>query len=464
MKESSRLFELSSTLRPFISVSRTRFALVATIALLLLALAASVATAHETEQPYAYMFIAEDKVDGRLELAISDVGDVLGLDLSGSDVDIEEELRSNQNGIVEYADAHYSVGADGQEWQIKWGRIDLFREGSSSLAFAVVQYQVDVPDAVVPPKLEVKFDPFFDEIDGRDGLLLVSGGWPEDVYSPDAELLRSFTTGSRSQTVDLGGESAYATVRSGVTLGVDHIRTGPDHILFVLALLLPSVLVYRQGWEPAQGFLTALWRVLKIASFFTIAHSVTFTMAGMGWLPLPPSKLTEAIIAGSIAAAGLHNLRPVLHNREWLLAFVFGLFHGMGFASLVSGLDVSRSSQLLSLLGRNIGIEIGQVIVILLLFPALYLLRPTRWYQPFFVIGSLVMVVLALGWMIERLFEIDLGTNGVVDSFASTPNGYIVAAVFTLFALAASVMDRSSTTPSETSSKGLTGDEVSSAS
>ncbi|MDH3306420.1 MAG: HupE/UreJ family protein [Acidimicrobiia bacterium] len=122
---------------------------------------------------------------------------------------------------------------------------------------------------------------------------------------------------------------------------------------------------------------------MKIATFFTLAHSITFTLAGMGWLPTPPAKLVEATIAISIAAAALHTLRPLLPNREWTLSFVFGLFHGMGFASLVSDLDVSRSSQLISLLRRNVGIEIGQVVVILLFFPGLFLLRRTPFYQPF---------------------------------------------------------------------------------
>ena len=220
-----------------------------------------------------------------------------------------------------------------------------------------------------------------------------------------------------------------------MTLGIDHIKTGPDHILFVLALLLPSVLVFREGWRPTKGFGSTLWRVLKIATFFTIAHSIMFTLAGMEWLQLPPSKLVEAIIAASIAAAAsVHNLRPIFPNREWLLAFVFGLFHGMGFASLVSSLDVSRPSQLVSLLGRNVGIEIGQVAVILVLFPALYLLRRTPAYSPFLTIGSILLAILAIGWMFERLFETDLGTDGLVDRFASTPNGYWIAAVLTVIA------------------------------
>ena len=145
----------------------------------------------------------------------------------------------------------------------------------------------------------------------------------------------------------------------------------------------------------------------------------------------------EATIAISIAAAALHTLRPVLPNREWALSFVFGLFHGMGFASLVSDLDVSRSSQLVSLLGRNVGIEIGQVVVILLLFPGLFLLRRTPFYQPFVTLASLALAAVALSWTVERLAEIDLGTDTLVDMVASTPRGYWLSVAFILVGAAA---------------------------
>ena len=92
---------------------------------------------------------------------------------------------------------------------------------------------------------------------------------------------------------------------------------------------------------------------------------------------------------------------------------------------------------MISLLGRNVGIEIGQVVVILLLFPALYLLRRTTLYPVFLTVSSIGLSVVALGWMIERVAEVDLGTNTLVDRFASSPNGYVVAiAVTALAALA----------------------------
>lgn len=413
--------------------------LVRVIALLLLAFAvlltaAPAASAHETEQPYVYTFVGEDSIDGRVEFAIGDVAEVLDLDLSGSDVEIEAVLRDNAADLRAYAAEHLTIGTGGQDWPLTFGSVDLFREAPGKLAFAVVQYDADVAGAVVPAELEIAFDPFFDEVRGRDGLLLITGGYTAGDYDRDKELLVTYTPGNRDQAVDLGERGQWENFTASITLGIDHIKTGPDHILFVLALLLPSVLVFSAGWKPVDGFGSALWRVLKIATFFTIAHSITFTLAGMGWLPTPPSKIVETIIAASIAAAALHNLKPIFPNREWSLSFAFGLFHGMGFASLVSDLDVSRSSQMISLLGRNVGIEIGQVVVILLLFPGLFLLRRTPAYPPFLAIASVGLAALATLWSIERIFETDLGTDGIVEGFASVPTGYWIALAFTAIA------------------------------
>lgn len=115
---------------------------------------------------------------------------------------------------------------------------------------------------------------------------------------------------------------------------------------------------------------------------------------------------------------------------------IFGLFHGMGFASLLSELDASRSTQLASLIGRNLGIEIGQAVVVLLVFPALFLLRRTIPYQPLMKIASSILAVVAMAWAVERVFELDFGTNELADRIVKFPRSLIVVVVVTLAAAA----------------------------
>ncbi len=175
-------------------------------------------------------------------------------------------------------------------------------------------------------------------------------------------------------------------------------------------------------------------RDTAVVSMFTVAHSITFTLAGIGVLPQPSARFVESIIALSIVAAALHNLRPAFIEREWLIAFSFGLFHGLGFATLVGDLDVTRSTQLISLLGRNIGIEIGQSLVVLLVFPALFLLRRTKAYVPLFRLSSALLVCAGLGWMTERLFDWRAVTSRVVGEVLSLPRAFVLLGIVTLMA------------------------------
>jgi len=131
-----------------------------------------------------------------------------------------------------------------------------------------------------------------------------------------------------------------------------------------------------------------------------------------------------------MAVAAFHNLRPIAANREWGLAFGFGLFHGMGFASVVGTLDTSRGTRLVSLAGRNIGIELGQLLVIGLIFPGLFIMRKTMAYRPFFVAGSLGLALVATVWVVERALESDTGMSQLIDKTILFPRSLGLVALF----------------------------------
>jgi hypothetical protein len=399
----------------------------------------SPAEAHAGDESYVYLEVSDDDLRGRVEMPYGDLRTVFGLELEGSNEEIRAELEDNVELLQTYAAGRLSIGADGAEWPIRYDGIltltDFVEEESAS--YAVLPFVVDLGGAAVPQVLEVRFDPFFDEVEGRSALLLIANDWQRGVFDNEAEALLTFDAGTREQSVDLGDSSQWTNFSESITLGVDHIKTGPDHIFFVLVLLLPSVLVYTaMGWVPEPTFGASLWRVLKIVTMFTIAHSITFTFAGLDILPLPPSRLVESVIAASIAAAALHNLWPLGANKEWLIAFAFGLFHGMGFAGLVADLEVSKATQLVSLLGRNVGIEIGQAFIVLVMFPGLYWLRRTTLYRPFFLVGSLVLAFVSLGWMLERVLEIEVGTSDAIDTLMRFPRVMIAVVAFNLICAA----------------------------
>ena len=395
------------------------------------------AEAHEDNLSYIFLDVTENSMGGRLEVPIPDLRTVVGLDLDGSDAEIEAEANAELTTISDYFDDHFAFEANGKDLDVTYTEAKMFFSEADEVDdnYMVLPFTVDV-ETPIPRNFDLTADLFAANIDGRQSWLILSNDWQTGVIDNGYDRLTVFSEGDKTQPVDLGDPNQFQNFTSSIKLGVQHIQTGPDHILFVLVLLLPSVLVFTKSWEPTKSFGSALWRILKIATMFTVAHSITFTLAGLEIIPLPSPRIVESIIALSIAAAAVHNIRPVVANREWLISFVFGLFHGLGFASLISGLDIEKSTQLVSLLGRNVGIEIGQSIVILLLFPALFLLRRTTYYQKFFVGFSIVLALLSIGWMIERSAEVDLGMNKIVDPIFAWPRVLLLVGVLSVIAAA----------------------------
>jgi hypothetical protein len=191
--------------------------------------------------------------------------------------------------------------------------------------------------------------------------------------------------------------------------GIRHIWSGVDHLLFLIALLLPAPLVASaRGLVPRETFGAVVREVLKVVTAFTLAHSITLSLAVLGALRLP-GRWVEAAIALSVFAAAWNNLRPFLPGRAWMLAFGFGLVHGLGFAGALSQLGLPRQAKGLALLAFNLGVEAGQLAIVALVLPTIFAARRTRAYQPLVLrVGSLLIAWVAAIWLIERVFGFEL--------------------------------------------------------
>ena len=188
--------------------------------------------------------------------------------------------------------------------------------------------------------------------------------------------------------------------------GVHHILTGYDHLLFLLCLLLPSVLRRRTGsapgWTAVAGWRDALLPVAKTVTLFTLAHSVTLALAALGWVKLSPS-FVEPAIAATIMLAAFDNLRPwLLRWRGWV-TFCFGLIHGFGFAGVLGELQLPPAQFGWALFQFNLGLELGQLSLVLTVVPLLFLLRRRPVYVPLVLrAGSGLALLLAAVWLVER--------------------------------------------------------------
>jgi len=186
--------------------------------------------------------------------------------------------------------------------------------------------------------------------------------------------------------------SALDTFLDFARIGVEHILSGPDHVLFVLSLLLVFV---------------GVREVLRLTAAFTVAHSITLALSGLGILTLSP-RVTEPLIALSIAYMAITSV--FLRRTRFFGAaskpfgvFFFGLFHGLGFAGLLQELSIPREKFLLSLLSFNVGIEIGQLLIVAAALPLIYLLRKKAWYPVAVKVAAACIAVLACVWVVQRI-------------------------------------------------------------
>ena len=392
------------------------------------------ASAHSGNQSYVYLEIFDTAIAGRVEYPIKDLNTVLGLDIPIGTSETEAAVSEHEAEIHAYTREHMSFGpADGSTtWPYDFGETTILDLGGNS--YAVFDFEIAERFDPPPRTFTVTYDAILESDSDRSALLIIATDWGSGTFNNESSELLRFSPGDTTHVVDLDDTSWWKGMGGVIELGAEHIRIGTDHILFIFALVLPSVLVFTRWrndpadrWHPSARFGSSLWRVLKIVTMFTIAHSITLALGGLGVVELSP-RLVETVIAISIAAAALHNLHPIFVNKEWVMAFGFGLFHGFGFAGLLSDLGLDRSNRFPSLLGFNIGVELGQAAIILMVFPILFILRRTRLYLPILYGGSVLLAVIAMAWATERIFDYDTRVNDLVDPVLRWPRSALLVA------------------------------------
>lgn len=185
--------------------------------------------------------------------------------------------------------------------------------------------------------------------------------------------------------------------------GIYHILDGTDHLLFVLMLLIPSVVKYAGTTNALRNSFLSL---IKIVTTFSIAHSLTLFIAGMGWY-VPNSTFIESGIAFSIFVVALLNYLKKYGHVNYLIVFFFGLVHGFGFANVLEIAGVSNLfSFVVALFGFNIGVEIGQISVIFCLLPLLFLLIKLSYSDYILKVITLGTMIISVIWFLQRIGQL----------------------------------------------------------
>jgi hypothetical protein len=375
--------------------------------LLILLAVALPASAHKPSDSYlrletqAKSQAGAPDVRGEWDIALRDLDYAIGLDADNDGQLTWDEVKARHDAIAAYALARLHLERGGAPCTLQAGAqlVDRHTDG----AYTVLAFGARCPRTGA---LALDYRLFADVDPQHKGLVSVREGAGSNAT------VRTLVLGSDNPRAQLDDGAAQGFL-SYVRHGMFHIWIGYDHILFLLSLLLPAVLVldgagWRAQWRAVDGPRAALADVLKIVTAFTLAHSITLSLAALGLVSLP-SRWVESAIALSVLLAALNNVLPVARGRRWAAAFLFGLIHGFGFASVLADLGLQPGALAASLVGFNVGVEIGQLAIVAVFLPLAYLLRSTWFYRRVVLVGGsgLIMLVAAL-WMSERLFDLKL--------------------------------------------------------
>ncbi len=354
------------------------------------------AFAHKPSDSYLSLTPRDGGWTARWDIALRDLEYAIGLDGNGDGAITWGELRVRESAVVHYALEHLTLRAGDSTCPARPGAMQVVEHSDG--AYAVLDFALDCP-ATGAQTLDYRL--FFALDPSHRGLLRVdaSTGTETTVLSPDQP----------QHLLNAAPASGWQQFASYWKEGVWHIWIGFDHILFLLALLLPAVLWWEDGrWRPATALRSVLLETAGIVTAFTLAHSLTLTLAVLGVVDLP-SRLVETVVALTVVLAALNNLFPVVTTRRWSLAFGLGLIHGFGFASALRDLGLPSNALALALAGFNLGVETGQLAIVAAVLPLAFALRQTWLYRRLALpVGSAAVALLALVWCLERGLNINL--------------------------------------------------------
>ena len=376
-----------------------------------LAAACGLASAHKSSDSYLQIEAAPGQLTVRWDIALRDLDIALDLDTDGDGKLTWGEVKAAWPRIESYAMARLSI--EGCTLRSTGRGLERRNDGT----YAVLHLASGCTLAAQPAigySLFAEVDPTHRGI--------------AKIQRPGQALSLSVLDPSRSaiRTGEAGGTASGASAAAGTSAaaagtgaapsrweflgeGIRHILGGYDHVLFLLCLLLPAVMRRTaEGWRPVERLSQAILPVVGIVSAFTIAHSITLTLAALKLVSLP-SSFIEPAIAVTIVLAALDNIWAIFPVRRIVVTFFFGLIHGFGFASVLAELNLPTADFAWALLQFNVGLEVGQLMIVIVATAVLFNLRGWSKYRPLVIRGgSLVAMSIAGLWFIERTANVKI--------------------------------------------------------
>lgn len=361
---------------------------------LALLLPAAVGHAHNPDTSYARCVVADDRVEVRLIYDVFTLLKMADLDADHDQRLTRAELQAGAPVIQRFLRDHVVVEIDGQAGDLgealdpKWpeGGADSIAAPDWHAAASLIAFPFR--RSVAAPLREVALTfTFFPQFGARHTVLGVfeRNGRTQEVTFTEGEpdyLFDASYAGSPERP-----ETVPAALGRFLKLGVEHIFLGHDHLCFLLALIV----VGRLG------------ELIKVITSFTVAHTITLILAALKIVTLPP-RLIECGVALTIVYVAVENLWRKEVAHRWVLTFAFGLIHGFSFANTLSGLGLPREATIRCLLTFNAGVELAQLIIVVLLFPLALILGRSRHGVGAKAAVNIAIGLVGFGWLIDRAF------------------------------------------------------------
>lgn len=349
-------------------------------ALLIVVLGWPAAAVHAHPSPFSYLDLrlGQGQLEGELVVHVIDLAHELNVDPPAKLL-APELLESKRGAVLDLLRSRLSLAADGQSLNLELlGMEPLLEREAIGL-----RLRFHTGAATGSLKIQCALFPYDPQHQSFLNIYESGNLTHQEILDKDHATFDYFTGGR---------QGVLAVVKKFLLSGVYHIFIGPDHILFIVGLLL-------MGGK--------LSRLLVIVTAFTIAHSITLSLAALDVVSVP-ARLIEPAIALSIVYVGIDNLmvgKSGWDARAWI-AFFFGLIHGFGFAGVLKEFGLPRQALGWSLFSFNFGVEIGQICIVAIVASMLAALRnrDQTWGARVAVAGSVVVILAGSYWFIQRVF------------------------------------------------------------
>lgn len=369
------------------------------------------ATAHQTPSTLIFLDANGKQITLELQMPLTELELAYGHDVTKSPATLLQRMSPQ---LKEYLKAHiraYQTRTNPWSVEIKSLRMDKGQYAENGIDYwELVAYVVIVPAQGEDIRhFKLDYDVIMHQVMNHAALLSIRRDWESGRIDPNVTSQAMVISRNMSDNlihpldINLENGSWWKGFMTMVSLGIEHIKEGTDHLLFLLTLLLPAALIASGGrWAKAGSTRYSLLRILKIVTAFTIGHSITLIIGALGLIHFPGRPI-EVLIAVSILISAIHALKPIFPGKEMYIAAGFGLIHGMAFATTLANLDLDGGSLVLSILGFNIGIELMQLFVIAITMPWLLILSRSFIYTYVRIIGAVLAGLAAIAWIIERV-------------------------------------------------------------